>query len=214
MIHAVVPVKRLKASKSRMLPNLSTRDRDALSLAMLEDVIAALTEAARVDRVAVVTPDDMVAQTAKRAGAKPILFLEDGLNRALDAAATALAPTDDDALLVILGDVAGALPSDIDTLCAAIEEVDAPAIALAPARDGGTSALLRRPHNAIAARFGSASGQRHRDAAASGNVTCREVELASLAIDLDDAADLERFLALRAGGARTRALLEGLGWDG
>ncbi|MEE3332492.1 MAG: 2-phospho-L-lactate guanylyltransferase [Myxococcota bacterium] len=214
MIHAVVPVKRLEASKSRMLPNLSSQDRDALSLAMLEDVVAALTAAKRVDRIAVVTPDSSVAKIAENAGAKAILFLEEGLNKALDAAAAELAPAPGDGLLVILGDVAGALATDIDTLCEALDDIAAPGIALAPARDGGSAALLRRPHDAIAAQFGHDSGRIHRDAAVEAGVTCCELELASLSIDLDDADDLERFLSLRAGGTRTRALLESLGWDG
>lgn len=214
MIHAVVPVKRLEASKSRMLPNLSSQDRDALSLAMLEDVVAALTEARRIDRIAVVTPDSSVAKIAKHAGAEAILFLEEGLNEALDAAATELAPAAGDGLLVILGDVAGALATDIDALCAALDDVAAPGIALAPARDGGSAALLRRPHDAIAAQFGRDSGRVHREAAAAAGVTYRELELASLEIDLDDADDLERFLSLRAGGSHTRTLLERLGWDG
>jgi len=214
MIHAVVPVKRLEASKSRMLPNLSAQDRDSLSLAMLEDIVVALIAAERVDRVAVVTPDAMVAETAQRAGAEAILHLADGLNTSLDAACSALAPGPDDGLLVILGDVAGALPADIDALCAAIASAPSPAIALAASRDGGTAALLRRPHNAIPALFGRESAKLHREAAASAGVPCAEPKLTSLSIDLDDAGDLERFLALRIGGARTRALLERLGWDG
>jgi 2-phospho-L-lactate guanylyltransferase len=214
MIHAVVPVKRLEASKSRMLPNLSTSDRDSLSLAMLEDVVVALTRAERVDRVAVVTPDAMVAETAKRAGAEAILHLEDGLNTSLDAACRELAPGPGDGFLVILGDVVGALPEEIDALCAAIEAAPSPAIAIAVSRDGGTAALLRRPHDAIPALFGRDSAKRHREAAAEAGVTCVEPQLTSLSIDLDDAGDLERFLALRSGGTRTRALLERLGWDG
>ena len=42
MIHALVPVKQLAAGKSRLLPELSDAQRQALALAMLHDVLGAL----------------------------------------------------------------------------------------------------------------------------------------------------------------------------
>ena len=213
MIAALVPVKRLAASKTRLLPELDAAQREALSLAMLRDVLDALSSAARIDRVAVVTPDDDVARAAREAGAEPVLFREPGLNPALEAATDALALRPEDALLVVLGDVAGALPTEIDTLCGALAGEDGPAAVLAPASDGGTAALLRRPADAIAAHFGADSAKHHREAAEAAGIAFRELPLSSMAIDLDTAEDASRFLATSGGGRRPRALLETLDWS-
>lgn len=207
MIAALVPVKRLSASKSRLLPELDLEQREALSLAMLRDVLEALTRAERIDRIAVVTPDDDVAQAAREAGAEPVLFRDPGLNPALEAAASELALRPEDALLVLLGDVAGVLPFEVDVLCASLEAGSGPTAVLAPASDGGSAALLRRPADAIAAHFGADSAKRHRDAAEAAGVAFRELPLPSLAIDLDTAEDVGRFLATTRGGRHTRAVL-------
>ena len=216
MIHALVPVKQLAAGKSRLLPELSDAQRQALALAMLHDVLDALQRAQQIDRVAVVTPDDAVARATERAGAEVILHRPPGLNGSLEAGAAALDLGPEDGLLVVLGDVAGALPEELDKLCQALDPAAGPAIALAPAADGGTAALLRRPASAIASHFGPDSAKRHREAAERAGVAYHEVALRSLSIDLDAAADIAPFLAhtnTGSGGTRTRALLETLDWS-
>jgi len=207
MIAALVPVKRLSASKSRLLPELAPEQRETLSLAMLRDVLEALTRAERIDRIAVVTSDDDVAQAARAAGAEVVLFRDPGLNPALEAATSQLALRPEDALLVLLGDVAGALPVEVDALCASLDARSGPTAVLAPASDGGTAALLRRPADAIGAHFGADSAKRHRDAAETAGVPFRELPLPSLATDLDTADDVTRFLATPLGGRHTRAVL-------
>ena len=82
---------------------------------------------------------------------------------------------------------------------------------LAPSRDGGTSALLRAPHDVIASRFGRESAAAHRELARGHGVPFRELELPSLAVDVDSRADLEALIGLE-GAPRTRALLRELGF--
>jgi 2-phospho-L-lactate guanylyltransferase (CobY/MobA/RfbA family) len=81
-------------------------------------------------------------------------------------------------------------------------------VALAPSRDGGTSALLRRPRDVIPARFGRDSAKRHREAAATAGAPLVELALPSLAIDVDLSEDARAILARATLGVRTRALLE------
>ena len=57
---ALVPVKSLAASKSRLLPQLGFETARQLSVAMLADVLEALLAVPELTRVAVVTPDDEV----------------------------------------------------------------------------------------------------------------------------------------------------------
>jgi 2-phospho-L-lactate guanylyltransferase len=211
---AVVPVKSLSQAKSRLLPDLDRAQHEALSLAMLEDVLAALLATPALDRVAVATPDVAVAARARALGAEALLGPDPGLNAAIDTAARKLHMPRDEPFLVVLGDVAGARPEDLQRLFEALSEIEMPgepAVVLAPSRDGGSSALLRVPHDAIPSRFGPDSAALHRQAAAAAGVAFRELQLESLAIDLDRAEDLEDFLAGAGDGPRTRAMLAELG---
>jgi 2-phospho-L-lactate guanylyltransferase len=212
MTIALIPVKRLEQSKSRLLPELADTARQALTLAMLEDLIDALARSGCIERIAVTTPDPLVAARARAAGAEVLMRPEPGLNAALEDAAVRLAPAEGEALVVVLGDVAGALPEDFRRLVSAAGSggsgaSSAAGVWLAPSADGGTSALLLRPARAIPFCFGPASAARHREAARAAGVAYHELALASLAIDLDQPEDLAAFLATSGGGARTRALL-------
>ena len=218
MSAAVVPVKSLAASKSRLLPDLSRGDLEALSLAMLEDVLTALLATPALERVAVATPDDRVAETARRLGAEALHGPDPGLNAAIDAAASKLHLGPTTPLLVVLGDVAGARAEDLQALfveCDRMRAEGAERVAvLAPSRDGGTSALLRAPHDAIPSRFGPQSAAAHRAAAEASSTPFASLPLDSLAIDLDRAEDVALFLASEGNGRATRALLERLEWRG
>jgi len=207
MIAALVPVKQLSAAKSRLLPQLGDEALRRLCLAMLGDVLEALRGVPELARVAVVTPDAGVAEAARAAGAEALLRADPGLNPAVEAAAAELAPGPHDGVLVLLGDVAGARSEDLRLL---LRQAPARGIALAPARDGGTAALLRRPRDVIAAGFGPESAKLHRERAERAGVACRELALPSLALDLDEPQDLEAFRSSRGGGRRTRALLREL----
>lgn len=213
---ALIPVKRLEESKSRLLSRLPDAKRQALTLAMLEDLLDALSRTHGLDRIAVTTPDPLVAERASAAGAEILMRIEPGLNAALEDGRARLfadrnassAVPGQDSILFVLGDVAGALPQDFERLLHAASLDEKPGIWLAPSADGGTSALFERPPGMIPCCFGRDSAKRHREAAASAGVAYHEIELASLAIDLDQPEDLEAFLATRGGGTRTRALLE------
>jgi len=207
MIAAVVPVKSLESPKSRLRPRLGEAGVRALTLAMLGDLLETLAAVPGIDRVAVVTPDATVGQVTRDAGALALVRDDPGLNAAIEAASKEVAPGPEDAVLTVLGDVPGATPADVARLLA---EAPAHGIALAPSSDGGTAALLRRPPDVVPARFGADSAKAHREAAERAGVACVELPLASLSLDLDDAGDLERFLASSAGGPRTRELLAAL----
>ena len=213
MTTALIPVKRLEESKSRLLSAIPDATRQALTLAMLEDLIEALDAAAGIERIAVTTPDPTVAERASAAGAEILMRPEPGLNGALQDGIERLVPRREGELLVVLGDVAGALARDFERLLDAGTPSER-GICLAPSSDGGTSALLHRPAGVIPCSFGRDSARRHREAAAEAGVAYHEVPLPSLAIDLDQPEDLEAFLATEGGGTRTRALLDATSREG
>jgi len=211
MTTALIPVKRLEESKSRLLPQLPDARRQALTLAMLDDLIESLSQTSGIDKIAVTTPDAVVAERARAAGAEILMRAEPGLNSALEDGRQRLQEIDSansDGFLIVLGDVAGALPEDFSKLLEAAARSESPGVWLAPSSDGGTSALLQRPANAIPCCFGRDSAKRHREAADEADIPFFEIELASLSIDLDHPEDLEAFLRTESGGRRTRALLE------
>jgi len=212
MIAALVPVKRLGVGKSRLRPPLDPQTSAELAGAMLEDVIEALRGVRGLASVSVVTGDPAAARRARAAGARILLHPDDGLNPSLDAAAARLAAEGADALLVVLGDVAGAEAADLQALLDALAELGGRGVVLAPSRDGGTSALLRAPHDVIASAFGPQSAARHRELARAAGVPCRALELPSLGVDVDDAEALDAFLRGPGSGKRTRAVLARLGW--
>jgi 2-phospho-L-lactate guanylyltransferase len=212
MIAALVPVKRLDAAKSRLRETLPGDALPRLARAMLEDLLEALLAVPELDVVAVVTEDPEAARVAETQGAEALLLSDAGLNPSLTAGAERLAGRGLDALLVVLGDVAGATPADLGALLAAGRPLQSPWAVLAPSADGGTTALLRSPADAFPNAFGPDSAARHREAAQRAGVTLRELSLPSLRVDLDGAEDVDAFLASGTGGKRTRALLERLGW--
>jgi 2-phospho-L-lactate guanylyltransferase len=207
VIAAVVPAKGLSGAKSRLLRELSRTDVERLCLAMLGDVVAALRGVPALARVVVVTPDPAVAAAARGAGAEVLLRPDPGLNAAIDAAAAIVAPSAEDGLLVVLGDVAGARPAEIERLLRALP---GRGVALAASRDGGTCALLRVPRDVIPAGFGRGSAARHRELAARAGVACVELDLPSLAIDVDEPEDLAQLRESGGAGPRTRAILQEL----
>jgi 2-phospho-L-lactate guanylyltransferase len=208
MTIALIPVKRLEESKSRLLSQLSDARRQALTLAMLEDLIESLSKTAGVDRIVITTPDPVVAERARLAGAEILMREEPGLNAALEDGRERLKPAAEEGFLIVLGDVAGALSTDFETMLEAGTKSEKPCVWLAPSSDGGTSALLQFPATAIACSFGRNSASRHRATAEAAHVAYHEIELDSLLIDLDQPEDLEAFLETKTGGRRTRALLE------
>jgi 2-phospho-L-lactate guanylyltransferase len=219
MIGAVVPVKTLPSAKSRLLPWLDRPAVERLSIAMLGDVLETLQRVRALDRIAVATPDPRLAEVARKAGAEVLSTSVSGLNPAVEAACAVLAPAEDDAALVVLGDVAGVQAEDIEALLNAGTRHDVGTrndpgirrgVALAPSNDGGTSALLRAPRDIIPAAFGPSSARDHRELAASAGVPFVELTLPSLAIDIDEREDLEKFASSAAAGSRTRALLREL----
>jgi 2-phospho-L-lactate guanylyltransferase len=207
VIAAVVPAKSLSDAKSRLLGHLPRAAVEKLCLAMLGDVVEALRRVPALARVVVVTPDPAIADAARAAGADVLLRPDPGLNAAIEAAAANVAPASGDGVLVVLGDVAAVQPREIERLIAALP---GRGVALAASRDGGTSALLRVPRDAIAAGFGRESARVHRERAARAGVPFVELELPSLAIDVDEPEDLARLRAQGGAGTRTRALLDEL----
>ena len=189
-ISAVVPVKDLRGTKSRLAPVLNPGARAGLTLYMMGRVVAAIREAG-VEDICVVSPDRIVLAEAERRGALPLIQESRGLNPALEEGRRRALDLGASTLLVLPAD----LPLlDAEDVRAVLEEAgEGPSVVISP--DGvrsGTNALLIQPPDALPFAFGPDSFEAHIEAARSRDLDVRVCERCHLSFDLDTAEDLAR----------------------
>jgi 2-phospho-L-lactate guanylyltransferase len=189
-VFAVVPVKDLWGTKSRLKPILDPGARAGLTLYMMGRVVSALKEAG-VENVCVVSPDRVVLNHATERGAEPLQQESRGLNPALEEGRRWAMGRGASVLLVLPAD----LPLlDAQDVRAVLEEGgEAPSVTISP--DGahvGTNALLLRPPDALPFVFGLGSYEAHQQAARERGLDVRVLERPHLSFDLDTAEDLAR----------------------
>jgi 2-phospho-L-lactate guanylyltransferase len=206
MIAALVPAKGLDQAKGRLSAILTDTERRSLALAMLEDVVRAISAVPAIESVTVVSPDEDVLRAARGLGAEAVPEPQTarGINQALAYAAARL-PTGD-GVLVVLADVPSVHPGDLAEVIGQLPERGA---VICPSEDRGTSALALRPRDVLPFRFGDKSFQAHKREAAARGVPHKVVRLQSLANDIDGPDDL-RELLLNPGETATHRLLAAL----
>jgi len=188
-VSAVVPVKDLQGTKSRLAPILNPGARAGLTLYMMGRVVAAIRSSG-VEDVCVVSPDRVVLHEAQRRGATPLAQESRGLNPALEEGRRRALELGASTLLVLPADLP--LLGEEDVL-AVLKASEGQAVVIAP--DGarsGTNALLTRPPDALPFAFGPDSFQAHLEAARKRNLNVKVCERSHLAFDLDTAGDLAR----------------------
>jgi 2-phospho-L-lactate guanylyltransferase len=179
----LVPVKALDDAKGRLAPSLGPIERRLLTIAMLEDVVAALQATEGLEPPVVISPDREIWRRADAMGCK-VIEEEPGaadLNRSLARAAGMLAG--DGGLLVVAADLPLATPGAIGRVLQAAGRAP---VVVVPSRDGaGTNVLAWRDRASFQPGFGPGSARRH--LAAAGAVRHDEPELA---LDVDTVEDL------------------------
>jgi 2-phospho-L-lactate guanylyltransferase len=189
----LVPVKEEARAKMRMSMLLSAQERSLVARAMLEDTIQALLPLAF--PVAIVTNSVRTAGRVEKLGWK-VLWEEEQISEStsIDAASKRLESEGVDGVLRLPADLPLVQPGDVEDLFS--PGIAAPCAVLAPSWDRtGTNALLRRPPALFPSRFGPNSFALHLEEAAAAGAQIRIVENPRLALDLDDASDITRFLA-------------------
>jgi 2-phospho-L-lactate/phosphoenolpyruvate guanylyltransferase len=196
-VSAVVPVKDLRGTKSRLAPILDPGARAGLTLYMMGRVVAAIKEAG-VEDVCVVSPDRIVLNEAHRRGATPLVQESRGLNPALEEGRDRALELGASTLLVLPAD----LPLlDADDVRAVLRASEGRSLVISP--DGarsGTNALLTRPPDALPFAFGPDSFEAHLEAARSRGLEVGVCERPHLAFDLDTVGELARLK--KSGAAR------------
>lgn len=190
-VFGFVPIGALEDAKSRMADFLDRERRRRFVLAMLSDVIQAMRRSEAFDALGVVTPDEDVANWALRSG---LVVLRDqcpegNLNGAVDSAMHWASERFRTAIS-ILGDLPLAAPVEIKDLV--VRARKAPVVIVPDHIGSGTAALALTPPGRISAHFGPGSRGSHREAAKRVGLDIVELDLPTLAMDMDLPADLAR----------------------
>src|SRR5580704_2266471 len=201
-IWAVVPIKDTAAAKQRLAAAVPPALRQALMLAMLEDVLAALAEAPGLAGRLLVTTDLSAQRLATRYGFDWLTDgAADGHTGAVAAAARHLALNGAAGMLTVPGDIPLTTAEEIARLLDA--HLPAPSFTIAPSHDElGSNAIIVSPPDAVPLRFGDNSFFPHLAAAEACGIRPTVLHLPGIALDIDNPVDLAHFPRL---GSQTRA---------
>ena len=209
-IWALLPFKGAVGAKRRLASVLTEAEREGLVLAMVRDVLDALTASTSLAGVVVVSADATAAQLAEEFGAEAYADSANDLSGAVREASVFVGrERSASGTLFVPGDVPLIEAADVDAVLAGHERVT-----LVPdARDIGTNAAASSPPNAFEYLFDGKSFKPHIASAARAGIDARIVRRAAFGLDVDTIAELAE-VASRAAGTRTGAFLEQSGvWD-
>jgi 2-phospho-L-lactate guanylyltransferase len=191
---AVVPVKERISAKERLAPMLRPETRQALALAMLEDVLTALTATPCIAGLVVVTVDAEAGRLAASYGGRVIeAGARDGHTGAVAGATRLLTTEGHKSMLTLPGDIPLVTPREIASLLAA--HPPAPSFTIVPSHDErGSNAIACSPPDAVPLRFGENSFYPHLQAAEVRGVRPNVVHLPGIALDIDNPEDVVSFM--------------------
>ena len=195
---AVVPVKHLKAGKSRLATVLSPQAREGFSRDMLRRTVGLLARSSVIERTLVISRDASALRLAREQGAFTVSEPSASeLNGALQKATQVAASLGATGVLVLPSDLPLLGENDVEALAGVngAERI----VVLAPDRHGtGTNALFVRPPGLLRYRFGAGSLDAHRQQARSQGATVRVHRLPGVEFDVDEPADLHRLQSMKA----------------
>jgi len=192
---AIVPLNVLNKSKARLSPILAPVERERLTVAMLKDVLKALSKAKRIHSVTVVSADMSARNMCRRYGAS---FLWEGkrrgLNRGVGLAAGNVQRKGTSSILIIHSDLPLLKPKEIDLF---LKQSEGYSVALTPSKDrDGTNALFMNPPQVLSPVFGRDSFQRHLSLARKHKIRARVLRFRGIGFDIDTPSDLVELMHL------------------
>lgn len=196
-----------RGAKRRLRGVLAPAEREALSRAMLSDVIVACRGAG--NAVLVVTDSPAIARLARTAGAQALRSDARGTRASARIGVAATVARGATAVLTLPGDLPLLRTADVRRILAA--GARAGVVVVADRHRQGTNALLLRPPAAIPPRFGPASFAAHVRAARRLGLALRTPRIAGVGLDIDTPDDLRLLRRkVRSAGTHTAAVVRGL----
>jgi len=187
-IHAIVPVKVLAKSKTRLSRVLQPKERTALTLAMLFDVLAALRGSRMIGSITIVSADRNVLRFGQRLGANSLRETpRRGLNNAIGQVIRKC-KLENSTVLVIHADLPLLTGKEVNTL---LREARGCPIAIVPSEDEtGTNAMVLNPARVIRPAFGKGSYKRHISIFQREKLQFKVQRIQGFAFDIDEPKDL------------------------
>jgi 2-phospho-L-lactate guanylyltransferase len=215
MIHwAIIPVKPLRDSKSRLSHILSADQRAALTEALLAHTLDVLRRVPAIAQSLVVRRDQAILKIARRHQARTFNEGEKtDLNRAVSRGVHIAAAQQADAVLILPADLPFLTVEDVEMMLAgAIPAANGNsgngyyyqerAITICPDQhNDGTNALLVTPPTGFTFHFGPNSFQRHLDEAARLQIARRIIHAPGIKFDLDTEKDWAIYRAMSPSAA-------------
>ena len=189
---AVIPIGDLSCAKSRLSSVLSREERTKFFIAMVKDVLSALSQCNKVQSIMVVTNDGEAASLANSYGAlvKPEPE-HPGLIQSVTHAAALLEKAYADIMLFLPGDVPLINTEELETVIDGLSQSKASGLVIVPSKDfGGTNCMAISPPSAIDFQFGKDSYRKHIKNARSKGIEPETLTLPGLGMDIDTPEDL------------------------
>lgn len=185
---AVIPVKSLAQSKSRLTAVLTPPERAALTQFLLQHTLGVLQESGMVDRIVVVSRDTAVQQLATACNALTLAESPTaGLNGAIQEGARLAAVAHAARLLVLPTDLPFLTAADVQALA---DNTPPQAVGICPDRhEQGTNGLLLPAPVDFPFQFGEGSFQKHVLAVRYGRLTLHIARTPGWQFDLDTVED-------------------------
>lgn len=205
---ALVPIKGLTNCKRRLSDWLSQEERRELTLAMLQDVLHAVTHSNLFHEILVISPDKSVEEEGQLQNASFLQQEGFGLNAAIQQATKLALEEKVKSLTTVLADIPLIEAKDLEELFQIGRE--ASKVVLSPSLDGGTNVMIRSPPDAISPAFGRWSYTKHLRAAQKHRFAVYSISNLRLSFDIDSVEDLRALLRLDPTGKTNagRSLLE------
>jgi len=193
---AVIPVKSLLRSKTRLSGLLSLEERQTLTLTMLEDVLKAVVRSESVQKIAVVSSDSKIQEFVSSFGVTYLQERKTGLNQAVEQGIYWCIEDQARSVLILPADIPLIKPDDVDKITSlGFEET---CIVVAPSKNGGTNALFQKPPNLIPPHFGPESVSKHLVEASKRGIAARVFDSLNVTMDIDRPEDLANLLEIEA----------------
>jgi 2-phospho-L-lactate guanylyltransferase len=206
-IWAVIPVKKTTQAKQRLATAVPSRIRQQLALAMLGDVLAAVSQARGLVGVMLVTDDDDVRRLAESCHARILAVDADrGHTAAVAAAARVLAAEGAGGMMQLPGDIPLVTAEEISLVLS--RHGSAPSFTIVPSHDDfGSNTVVVSPPTAVPLTFGDDSFYPHLKTARACGIDPLIIRLPGIGRDIDNANDLRAFAGMHS-ATRTQAFLD------
>ena len=201
-IWALVPFKGPEGAKERLGDYLSPGERRDLTLAMVQDVLEALTRAS-LSGVLIVSRSPAALELAQEFEAEVFADSADDLTGAVTEASAFVADRAE-GTMIVHGDLPLLTADEVDHALGGHRN-----ITLLPDRhDIGTNCIIATPPNAMTYQFDGTSFKPHKALARAAGFEPRVVRLPGFSLDIDTVDGLRTFAAARADTRSGRLLRE------